>query len=147
MHCPTWPRWPVPAWRGAHGVSEPQRPRLEVIYDGDCPFCSSYVAYCRLKEAFPDVTLTNARAVPDRVALYRGKGMDINEGMIVIYGDAVYFGDRAMAILSRISRPDAFLQGTMRLFFRWPVVAGLVYGALRLGRDGALLLLGRSKID
>ena len=128
-------------------MSEPRRPRLEVIYDGDCPFCSSYVAYCRLKEAFPDVTLTNARAVPDRVAGYRGKGMDINKGMIVIYGDAVYFGDRAMAILSQISRPHGFLQGIMRLLFRWPAVAGIFYGALRLGRDGALFLLGRGKID
>lgn len=128
-------------------MSEPQPPRLEVIYDGDCPFCTSYVAYCRLKGAFPDVALTNARTVPDRVALYRGKGMDINKGMIVIYGDAVYFGDRAMAMLSQISRPDAFLQGIMRALFRWPAVAGVFYGALRLGRDGALLLLGRKKID
>ncbi len=128
-------------------MSEPQPPRLEVIYDGDCPFCASYVAYCRLKEAFPDVTLTDARAAPDRVAIYRGQGMDINKGMIVIYGDAVYFGDRAMAVLSQISRPDAFLQGIMRLFFRWPAMARGFYGALRLGRDGALMLLGRKKID
>ena len=128
-------------------MSEHPRPHLEVIYDGDCPFCTSYVAYCRLKEAFPDVILTNARDVMDRVASYRDKGMDINKGMIVIYGDVVYHGDKAITVLIQISRPGAFLQGIMRQFFKWPAVAGMVYGALRLGRDITLFLLGRRKID
>ena len=120
---------------------------LEVVYDGDCPFCRSYVMYCRLKEAFPDVVLTEARDVPDRVAKYRGEGMEINKGMIVVYGGAVYHGDKAMTVLTQISRPDAFLQRVMRLLFRWPVLAGVVYGVLRLGRDMALFFLGRRKID
>jgi predicted DCC family thiol-disulfide oxidoreductase YuxK len=124
-----------------------QTPDLEVVYDGDCPFCRSYVMYCRLKEAFPEVVLTDARDVPDRVARYRGEGMEINKGMIVIYKGAVYHGDEAMTVLTQISRPDALLQRVMRLLFRSPVVAGVVYGVLRLGRDAALFFLGRRKID
>jgi hypothetical protein len=72
--------------------------------------------------------------------------MDINKGMIVIYGDTVYHGDKAMTVLTQISRPDALLQGIMRLFFRWPTMASIVYGALRLGRDISLLLLARRKV-
>jgi predicted DCC family thiol-disulfide oxidoreductase YuxK len=103
-------------------MSDPT-PRLEVIYDGECPFCTSYVEYCRLKEAFPDVTLTNARDIPDRVAAFRADGMDVDQGMIVIYGDAVYFGDKAM-----------------------PALSVPVYVVLRTGRNLTLALLGRKKI-
>ena len=127
-------------------MTETQILDLEVVYDGECPFCRSYVMYCRLKEAFTAVVLTNARDVPDRVARYRGEGMEINKGMIVVYGGAVYHGDKAMTVLSQISRPDAFAQRVMRLLFRWPLVAGMVYGGLRLGRDLALMFLGRAKI-
>ena len=128
-------------------MSEPQRPRLEVIYDGDCPFCSSYVAYCRLKEAFPDVILTDAREVPERIAQYRAESMEINDGMIVLYDGGVYYGDKAMAVLTEISRPGAIVQRVLGLLFRWPPLAHIVYGALRLGRNMALFFLGRSKID
>lgn len=124
-------------------VSEPP---LEVIYDGDCPFCSSYVDYCRLKDAFPNVILTNARTVPGRIADFRREGIDINEGMIVIYGGATYFGDRAMAILTQISRSDATFQRFFRFLFRWPFLAVPVYNALRMGRNLTLILLGRGKV-
>lgn len=120
---------------------------LEVIYDGECPFCRSYVMYCRLKEAFPEVVLTNARDVPDRVAHYRQRGMEINKGMIVIYEGAEYYGEEAMTVLTQISRPDAFLQRIMRVLFRRPAVAAAVYGVLRRGRDMVLFVLGRNKIE
>ena len=36
------------------------RHSLNIIYDGQCPFCSAYVCRARLQE-LADVTLTNAR--------------------------------------------------------------------------------------
>ncbi|MEE8084605.1 MAG: DCC1-like thiol-disulfide oxidoreductase family protein [Alphaproteobacteria bacterium] len=124
-----------------------QNSNLEVVYDGECPFCRSYVTYCRLKEAFPEVVLTDARDVPERIALYRSQGMEINDGMIVLYGTAVYHGDKAMTILTQISRPDAIVQRLMRLLFKTPALAQIVYGVLMLGRNMTLSLLGRSKIE
>ncbi|MDH3242577.1 MAG: DUF393 domain-containing protein [Alphaproteobacteria bacterium] len=126
-------------------MSDP-KPRLEVIYDGECPFCASYVEYCRLKEAFPGVVLTNAREIPDRIKAFRADGMDIDEGMIVIYGDALYHGDKAMGLLSRITRSEAFLQGILRFLFRRPALSAPVYAILRTGRNLTLALLGRKKI-
>jgi predicted DCC family thiol-disulfide oxidoreductase YuxK len=122
------------------------KPRLEVIYDGECPFCTTYVEYCHLQDAFPGVVLTNAREIPDRVAAFRADGMDVDQGMIVIYGDAVYYGDRAMGLLAHISRSGALLQGILRFLFRWPAIAVPVYVLLRSGRNLTLALLGRKKI-
>jgi len=73
--------------------------------------------------------------------------MEINDGMIVLYGGAVYHGDKAMTMLTQISRPDALLQRLMRLLFRRPALAHVVYGVLRLGRNMTLSILGQSKID
>jgi predicted DCC family thiol-disulfide oxidoreductase YuxK len=120
---------------------------LEVIYDGECPFCASYVAYCRIRDSFPDVVLTNARGVPARVATYRAQGMDINQGMIVIFGDAVYYGEEAMAILTQITRPGAFGQRIMRCLFKHQALGKIVYVIFRWGRNVALALLRRRKID
>jgi hypothetical protein len=92
------------------------------------------------------VVLTNAREIPDRVAAFRADGMDVDQGMIVIYGDAVYYGDRAMGLLARISRSGALLQGILRFLFRWPALSVPVYAVLRTGRNLTLALLGRKKI-
>ena len=61
---------------------------LRIIYDGDCPFCSSYVALLRLREQY-DVRLVDARKEPALAAQY---GLDLNEGMIVDLDGKVHHG-------------------------------------------------------
>ena len=107
---------------------------LHVVYDGDCPFCSSYVSLLRLREQY-DVHLVDARKEPEFAARY---GLDLNEGMIADLDGDVHHGARAVSLLSRLS-------GTMSpLRFEW--IASLVYPLLRFGRNAALKVLGRSQI-
>ena len=120
---------------------------IEIIYDGECPFCRSYVTYCRLREAFGEVTLTDAREAPERIAHYRARGMEINKGMIVLHEGKVHHGRGAMDVLARLTRPAGIFQRLMRVLLRWPPLGTLVYGALRLGRDATLFVLRRKKID
>ncbi len=128
-------------------MSGNERSSIEIIYDGECPFCRSYITYCRLREAFDEITLTNARDVPGLVARYRAEGMEINKGMIVIHDGTTFYGAEAMGVLARLTRPAGALQRLMRLAFRRPSLGSVFYGALRLGRDTILALLGRRKID
>src|SRR5438046_960309 len=72
---------------------------LHIIYDGDCPFCSSYVALLRLREQY-DVHLVDARKEPAVAARY---GLDLNEGMVVDLDGQVHHGARAMSLLARLS--------------------------------------------
>jgi predicted DCC family thiol-disulfide oxidoreductase YuxK len=107
---------------------------LHVVYDGDCPFCSSYVSLLRLREQY-DVHLVDARKEPEFAARY---GLDLNEGMIADLDGDVHHGARAVSLLSRLS-------GTISPL-RWEWVASLVYPFLRFGRNAALKVLGRSQI-
>ena len=107
---------------------------LRIVYDGDCPFCSRYVALLRLRERY-DVRLIDARKEPALAASY---GLDLNEGMIADLDGAVYHGGRAVALLSRLSGTFSVLRSDR--------VADVVYPLLRFGRNTALKLLGRSPI-
>src|SRR5687768_2368089 len=96
---------------------------LRIVYDGDCPFCRSYVALLRLRERY-DVRLVDARKEPALAAQY---GLDLNEGMIVDLDGKVHHGARAMSLLSRLS-------GTISPL-RWEWVASVVYPLFRCGRN------------
>jgi predicted DCC family thiol-disulfide oxidoreductase YuxK len=108
---------------------------LHIIYDGDCPFCSSYVALLRLREQY-DVRLIDARKEPAVAARY---GLDLNEGMIVELDGTVHHGARAMSLLARLSGPLSPLRSER--------VASAVYPFFRFGRNVALKVLGRSQIQ
>src|SRR4030088_2098043 len=75
------------------------RATLHIVYDGDCPFCSSYVALLRLREQY-DVHLVDARKEPAVAARY---GLDLNEVMVVDLDGKVHHGARAISLLARLS--------------------------------------------
>jgi predicted DCC family thiol-disulfide oxidoreductase YuxK len=107
---------------------------LRIVYDGECPFCASYVSLLRLRERYA-VRLIDARTEPEPARAY---GLDLNEGMIVDLDGDVFHGARAVAVLSRLSKGWAVL-GSDR-------VADAVYPWLRRGRNLALRLLGRKPL-
>ena len=107
---------------------------LHIIYDGDCPFCSSYVTLLRLREQY-DVHLVDARKEPAVAARY---GLDLNEGMVVDLDGKVHHGARAISLLARLS-------GTLSPL-RSERVASAVYPLFRFGRNAALKVLGRRQI-
>lgn len=108
--------------------------RLRIVYDGECPFCASYVTLLRLREKH-EVELIDARRDRARAEAY---GLDLNEGMIADLDGEVHHGASAMALLSRLSRGPSLLGSD--------AVATRVYPWLRGGRAVALKLLGRQPI-
>jgi hypothetical protein len=45
-----------------------------LLYDGDCPVCSAYVAMSRLRQLYPDLLVLSAREEPELVAALRQAG-------------------------------------------------------------------------
>ena len=116
-------------------------PPFRVLYDGECPFCRSYVSFARLRKAVGEVELIDAREVPDLVADYASRGFPIDEGMIVDTGEQVYWGgDAVWAIKCLIRRNPLLRLMGGRAFLRW------IYPALKFGRNSAIRLLGKSPI-
>ncbi|MFP4539257.1 MAG: thiol-disulfide oxidoreductase DCC family protein [Dichotomicrobium sp.] len=119
---------------------------LQVVYDGECPFCSAYVRLVRLREAVGPVELLDARAHPGLVAELHAEGIDLNETMAVRYGGRTYVGAEAMEVLSLLSSDSGRANRLFARIFRDGRRARRLYPWLRSGRNLALRLLGRKKL-
>lgn len=119
---------------------------IAIIYDGQCPFCSSYVRLLRLRETVGPVRLIDARSADPQVVAARAEGLDLDRGMIVRLGDATYHGDRALHVLALLSTGGGAFNGLMRRVFGSARAARLAYPLLAAGRRATLRALGRVRI-
>ena len=117
-----------------------------LIYDGNCPFCSRYTRYLRLKQTVGGIQLIDARGGGPEVAQAIAKGFDLDEGMVLVMDGAYYHGDACLNRLALMSsRSDLFNRVNFALF-RSPFVSRVSYPVLRFGRNLVLKLLGRPKL-
>lgn len=115
---------------------------IRIIYDGDCPFCTAYTKYARLRERHGEVDLVNARENPTLITDYAARGFEIDESFIVEVEGEVLTKGAAMAYIHSQLAP------------KWtglPMLANAkalntVYPALRGTRNLTLRLLGRRRI-
>jgi predicted DCC family thiol-disulfide oxidoreductase YuxK len=117
-----------------------------VIYDGECPFCSRFVAFQRLRESIGPVTLIDARQRPDLVRDFEAAGMPLDQGMALIMGGQVYYGADCINRLALLSSRSGVFNRLNALIFQSPTVSRLLYPALRAGRNATLRILGHSKL-
>lgn len=117
---------------------------VEIVYDGDCPFCSGYVRLLRLRESV-DVRLLDARQHPSRVERYRRLGYDLTDGMVVESGERIYHGADAITVLSLLSSRSGFWNRALANCFQNKTVSRLLYPLLRGGRNLTLMAMGRRR--
>lgn len=120
---------------------------LQIAYDGECPFCSAYVRVLRLRDSIGTVRLINARSDDPFIAEIRAKGFDLNEGFVAKMGGRYYHGAECLHLVSMLSSPYGFWNRLLAFFFRHEWIASFMYPILRAGRNTALFLLGRKKIN
>ena len=70
-----------------------------LLYDGECYFCTNYVEALRLKEAFPGISILNARENLDLVSKVEDIGAQINDGMVLIHEGNIHWGVDAITCL------------------------------------------------
>lgn len=119
---------------------------LVILYDGNCPFCSAYIRFLRLKKTFPDVKIINARHESPYVEEVTNAGIDLNEGMAAKYHDHWYHGDECVHFLALATSPVGIFNKVTGWVFKSPQRAKVLYPFLRRGRNMALFFLGREKI-
>ncbi|WP_156840532.1 thiol-disulfide oxidoreductase DCC family protein [Novosphingobium aquimarinum] len=119
---------------------------VQIVYDGECPFCSAYVKMLRLRAALGPVELIDARSGHPQVEKLKARGVDLNEGMAVIVSDRIHHGAEAVRWLSLMTTPSASLNGLAAWILRGRIRSRLLYPVLRSGRNAALRLLGRRRI-
>jgi predicted DCC family thiol-disulfide oxidoreductase YuxK len=123
-------------------------PASYLLYDGECPACRSYVAFSRLRSLYPKLQLIDARAAPDLVGLLRGKGYEINEGMMLRLDGVYHYGPEATRLIAELGRASssAFTRGGLYVIGGAPWSRGL-YPWLNRARQLLLRTLGRKLIS
>ncbi|VWX50477.1 DCC1-like thiol-disulfide oxidoreductase family protein [Novosphingobium sp. 9U] len=130
---------------------QPTRPdpndQTYVLYDGECPFCSAYVRFMKLKQSVGPVRLLDARDGGNEVEDVVKRGFDLNEGMIFHYSGVYYHGADALTMLALLSGNSSVFNRVNATLFRSPRVAQIAYPFLRAGRNTVLKLLGKKQLD
>lgn len=128
-------------------VSHETRAKSWLLYDGECPFCTRYVRYTRLKDAAGPVRLIDAREPGPEADEARRHGYDLNEGMLLNFLGQYYHGDAALHVLAMLTTPSGVFNRLNAWLYRSPRRARIIYPFLRGGRNAALRLLGRKPIE
>jgi hypothetical protein len=120
---------------------------LAVVYDGDCPFCSSYVTMTKIRNVVGMPTLLNARERPDLVRDLARAGIDLDSGMAVYYQGRIFVGGEAMHLLALLSEPESLFDKATAVMLRWRNFALWVYPVLRSGRNLLVKLRNRPPLQ
>ncbi len=67
-----------------------------LVYDGDCPVCSTWCRYVRLREAVGTLHLVDARQPGALMDQITAAGLDIDQGMVLKFKDVIYYGPDAI---------------------------------------------------
>jgi len=119
-----------------------------LLYDGDCPVCSAYVAMSRLRQLYPNLRVISARSERTLVVELRRKGFEINDGMVLSLDGTIYFGADAMRMIANLGRLSPSLWRRAALAFAGTAPwARPLYPWLNRGRQALLRMLSRRPID
>lgn len=120
---------------------------LFLVYDKQCPFCDAYCKLVRIREAAGNLILVDARDGGPLVDKVTAQGLDVDEGMVLIVGEQLYYGSDAIHALSLLSSRSGFFNRINYLIFRSSRWSAVLYPMLRSSRNVALKLLGRTRIN
>jgi predicted DCC family thiol-disulfide oxidoreductase YuxK len=119
---------------------------LWVVYDGECPFCSSFVTLYRIRQQTDHVHLIDARSGNPVVSEVRRAGYDLDVGMVVKFEGRLYHGAEAMTVLAILGSDRTIFNRLNHALFRRPRLARALYPWLVRGRLLVLRILGRKLI-
>lgn len=125
--------------------AEPSEPWI--LYDGQCPFCSSYVRMVRLRDSLGPVRLVDAREGGPELAELHTAGYDIDAGMALKMDGRLFHGDDCLNRIALLTTPSGAFNRLNAWVFRSGRRSRALYPVLRAGRNAALRLLGRRGIN
>ena len=121
--------------------------QILLVYDKQCPACDCYCQMVRIRESVGELVLVDAREPSGIMAEITAAGLDIDQGMVLKLGDALYYGADAIHMLSLIGSRSGLFNRVNFWLFRSKTIAGYLYPVLRLLRNLLLKILRKSKIN
>lgn len=118
-----------------------------LIYDRECPLCDAYCRRVQIREAAGSLRLVNAREAGQAMDEITASGLDIDRGMVLKVGDALYYGPDAIHMLALLSGRSGAFNWLNYWIFRSADRARLVYPVLRFLRNLLLKLLRKRRVN
>jgi predicted DCC family thiol-disulfide oxidoreductase YuxK len=118
-----------------------------LVYDKQCPACNYYCQMVRIRQSVVELRLVDAREPSEIMDEITAAGLDIDQGMVLKMGDAIYYGSDAIHMLSLIGSPSGIFNRINYWAFRSKPVSRILYPILRFFRNLLLKILGKTKIN
>lgn len=119
---------------------------IKIIYDGECPVCKNYVTMLRLKESVGEVELIDAREDIHLAEQFLEEGYNLDNGMIVIYQQQIFYGQKAVHVMALLSTNVGAFNKMNVCLFKNEMVAKIAYPILVFLRKILLKILGKTTI-
>ena len=121
--------------------------KILLVYDNECPVCSNYCQMVRIRESIGELTLISSRDDSAIVREVTGKGLNLDQGMVLKIDDCLYFGADTIHTLALLGSRSGVFNRINYWVFRSKTRSRILYPILRFGRNMLLKILGRTKIN
>ena len=119
---------------------------LWLVYDGDCPLCSSTAKAVKIRKAVGTLHIINAREPHPIINEIHRAGLDLNTGMVLKFNDTFYHGADALNMLAMIGTKNDLFNRFNVLLFRskfltkifYPIFKTIRYISLKIRKVPAL---------
>ena len=118
--------------------------KITLIYDSECPVCENYCQMVRIKRSIGELTLVSAREESDLVTEIKGKGFNLDNGMVLIIDDQIYGNAETIHALALISSRSNIFNKINYWIFKSEWRSKRLYPVLRFSRRCLLMLLGKN---
>ena len=120
---------------------------LFLVYDKECPACNYYCKLVRVRESVGNLVLVDARESSSLMNEITEAELDIDQGMVFIVGDRMYYGADAIHALSIMSTRSGVFNRVTYWVFKSKVLSSILYPMLRAARNLFLKILRKTKIN
>ena len=118
-----------------------------LVYDKECPACDYYCRLAKIRETVGGLKLVDAREPGSTMMAITAAGLDIDQGMILIIGNEMYYGSDAIHMLAMLSTGTGIFNRFSYHVFRSKRVSRALYPIFRSSRNLLLKILRKTKIN
>jgi len=118
-----------------------------LVYDKECPACDFYCKLVRIRESIGNLILVDARHPSSFMDEITAAGLDIDQGMVLIVGDRMYYGADAIHTLAIMGTRSGVLNRLAYWCFKSRAASSVVYPVLRSCRNLLLKILRKTKVN
>jgi predicted DCC family thiol-disulfide oxidoreductase YuxK len=121
--------------------------KLVLVYDKQCPVCHAYCQNVRVTGTAGELSIVDARAESGIRREITSRGLDIDQGMVLLKRGQLYYGADAIHQLSLLGDDTNLFNRINYRVFQSAGRSRWLYPVLRSFRNLLLKILGRTKIN